>query len=573
MHDLVIRDAQVIDGSGSAPQIADVAIDGGLISGVGRGAGRARREIDAGGRLLTPGWVDIHTHYDGQAIWDDELAPSSWHGVTTAVFGNCGVGFAPVRPGSESYLINLMEGVEDIPGSVLAQGLDFGWDSFPEYLDAVEARPRALDVGAQMPHAALRFYVMGERGADHASRPTGAEIALMGELLEQALRAGALGFSTSRTVKHRAADGRPTPSLSAAEPELMGLAAAMRRAGSGVLQVNSDFAPGEFEVLRGAAAHAGRPLSVLLLQTDQQPDLWRDTLARIHAARADGLGVNGQVGSRAIGLVMGLDTSAHPLSVRPAWRELAALPAAARHARLREDAALRERLLREPPAAPRDPLVQMMQRALASAFPLTEPLDYEPPPEATLGAQAARSGRDALELALEHMLSDGGRGLLLYPFENYAAGNYDAVREMLLDEATVCGLSDGGAHVGLICDASAPTTLLTHWARDRRRGPGLPLERLVKKQTRDTALAYGLADRGLIAPGLRADLNLIEFERLRVRLPRVHHDLPGGGRRILQRAEGYAHTFVAGVETFCDGEPTGARPGRLVRSAPSPAAA
>jgi N-acyl-D-aspartate/D-glutamate deacylase len=568
MHDLVIRNARVVDGSGSPAFIADVAVDGGLVSGIGRGAGRARRVVDADGRLLTPGWVDIHTHYDGQATWDAELAPSSWHGVTTVVFGNCGVGFAPVRAGSEPFLINLMEGVEDIPGTVLAQGLDFRWESFPQYLDALAAAPRAVDVGAQVPHAALRFYVMGERGADHAAAPTPAEIETMGGLLEAALRAGALGFSTSRTVKHRAKDGRPVPSLSAGEAELLGLADAMRRAGRGVLQVNSDFGPGEFDALRAAAQRSGRPLSVLLLQTDHQPELWRETLADIHGARAAGLAVHGQVGSRAIGLVMGLETSAHPFSIRPAWREVADLPPAARYARLRDDAALRARLLRDPPAR-RDLLTQMMERALVKALSLPEPLDYEPPPSATLGAQAAATGREALELALDHMLSAGGKGLLLYPFENYAAGHYDAVREMLADEATVCGLGDGGAHVGLICDASSPTTLLTHWARDRRRGPGLALELLVKKQARDTALAYGLTDRGLIAPGLRADFNVIEFERLRVRLPEVHYDLPAGGKRVLQRADGYAHTFVAGVETFGDGEPTGARPGRLVRGEPA----
>lgn len=564
MHDLVIRNARVVDGSGAPARIADVAVDGGRITAVQRGLGRARRTLDADARLLTPGWVDIHTHYDGQATWDAQLAPSSWHGVTTAVFGNCGVGFAPVRPGTEPYLINLMEGVEDIPGTVLAQGMDFRWQSFPEYLDALAATPRAIDIGAQVPHAALRFYVMGERGADHAAVPDAHQITVMGELLEQALRAGALGFSTSRTVKHRAADGRPTPSLSAGDAELHGLARALRRAGRGVLQVNSDFGRGEFETLRAAAELSGRPLSVLLLQSDDAPELWRETLARIHAARRDGVDVHAQVGSRAIGLVMGLETSMHPLSLRPAWGEVADLPPAARYRRLREDAALRAALLREPPAG-NDLLARMMARALVKSFPLVEPLDYEPAPSATLGAQAASTGRDALELALDHMLSAGGKGLLLYPFENYAAGNYDAVREMLEDDATVCGLGDGGAHVGLICDASSPTTLLTHWARDRRRGPGLPLEFLVKKQTRDTALAYGLSDRGLIAPRMRADLNLIEFERLRVRMPEVVYDLPGGGKRVLQRAEGYAHTFVAGTETFCEGEPTGARPGRLVR--------
>ena len=566
MHDLIIRDGLLVDGSGAPPRHADLAVQGDRIAAIGHDLGPARRRIDAAGRLVLPGWVDIHTHYDGQAIWDGELAPSSWHGVTTAVFGNCGVGFAPVRPGSAPYLINLMEGVEDIPGTVLAQGLDFRWESFPEYLDVLADTPRTLDIGAQVPHAALRFYVMGERGADHAQRPDGDQIATMGRLLEQALAAGALGFSTSRTTKHRAADGRPTPSLSADEPELHGLALALHRAGRGVLQVNSDFGPGEFEILRDAAALAGRPLSVLLLQTDHQPELWRQTLAQIHAARRDGLAVTGQVGSRPIGLVMGLETSMHPFTSRPSWRELADLAPAARVARLRADAALRERLIHEPPVL--DSVVaQMIERALPKTFRLTEPVDYEPHPDDALVAQAARRGVPPLALALDWLLQDDGKGLLLYPFENYHAGNLDVVRQMLLDDATVCGLSDGGAHVGLICDASSPTTLLTHWARDRRRGPGLPLELLVKKQARDTALAYGLTDRGLLAPGLRADINVVDFERLHVRLPQVSYDLPAGGRRVLQRADGYDHTFVAGTETFCNGEPTGARPGRLLRGA------
>ncbi|MEC9341149.1 MAG: amidohydrolase family protein [Pseudomonadota bacterium] len=564
MYDLLIRNGRVIDGSGAAAKVADVAVQGGTIAEVGQNLGSARREIDAAGRLVLPGWVDIHTHYDGQATWDAELAPSSWHGVTTAVFGNCGVGFAPVRRGSEPYLINLMEGVEDIPGTVLAQGIDFSWESFPEYLDTLERTPRTMDIGAQVPHAALRFYVMGDEGADHRKIPDAAQIEAMGRLLEEALAAGALGFSTSRTTKHRAADGSPTPSLSAGEPELHGLARAMRRAGSGVLQVNSDFGTGEFEVLRAAAEVAGRPLSVLLLQSDYAPDLWRETLEQIHAARRDGIQANGQVGSRPIGLVMGLDTSMHPFASRAAWREVADLPPAERVARLRADADLRERLVSEPPAND-DMITQMIEAALPKTYRLTEPVDYEQDPANALVAQAQRRGCRPLELALEWMLDSDGKGMLLFPFENYSAGSLDVVREMLLDDATVCGLADGGAHVGLICDASSTTTLLTHWGRDRKRGPGLPLEHLVKKQTRDTALAYGLADRGLIAPGLRADLNIVDFDRLRVRLPEVVHDLPAGGKRVLQRAEGYDHTFVAGVETFRDGAPTGERPGRLLR--------
>ena len=565
MFDLLIRGGYIIDGSGDLPRHADVAVEAGRIVQVGEGLGAAKREVNAAGRLVLPGWVDIHTHYDGQATWDGELAPSSWHGATTAVFGNCGVGFAPVRAEQVSYLINLMEGVEDIPGTVLAEGIDFSWESFPDYLNALDADTRTLDIAAQVPHAALRFYVMGERGADHAEIPTANEIETMSTLLEEALVAGALGFSTSRTTKHRAADGRLTPSLSAGDPELHGLAGAMRRAGRGVLQVNSDFGEGEFEILRQAAEVAGRPLSVLLLQSDYAPDRWRQTLAQIHAARRDGLAVNGQVGSRAIGMVMGLETSFNPLSSRAAWQEIAALPLAEKVARLTSDRDYRNRLVNEPPASD-DMISTILEQALAKIFRLSEPLDYEPEPDHSLLAVGKQRGCHPLEIAIQWMLEDNGTGMLLYPFENYAAGNLDVVREMLLDEATVCGLSDGGAHVGMICDASSSTTLLTHWGRDRRRGPKLPLELLVKKQSRDTALAYGLTDRGMIAPGLRADINIVDFDRLEVSLPQVVHDLPAGGKRVLQRAEGYDHTFVAGIETFQNGEPTGERPGRLVRS-------
>jgi N-acyl-D-aspartate/D-glutamate deacylase len=565
MYDLVIRNGCVIDGSGDPSRVTDVAVQDGLIVEVGSGLGPARREIDAAGRLVMPGWVDIHTHYDGQAIWDTEMAPSSQHGVTTAVFGNCGVGFAPVRSDSTPYLINLMEGVEDIPGTVLDEGLDFNWESFPDYLDQLAAADRTMDIGAQVPHAALRFYVMDERGADHAEQPNADEIEIMGRLLEEALDAGALGFSTSRTVKHRAADGSATPSLSAAEPELHSLAHAMRRAGRGVLQVNSDFGPGEFEILRAATEVSGRPLSVLLLQSDKTPDLWRETLSQIHEARHAGLEVTGQVGSRSIGMLMGLETSMHPFAIRAAWQEVADLDPAERLTRLCNDEELRQRLINEPPVRD-DMIAQMIENALSKTFRLAEPLDYEPEPNASLVAQAAQRGMQPLALALEWMLEQDGKGMMVYPFENYSEGNFDVVREMLLDKATVCGLSDGGAHVGLICDASSPTTLLTHWGRDRQRGSGLPLELLVNKQTRATALTYGLSDRGLIAPGLRADLNIVDFDRLQVRLPEVVYDLPAGGRRILQRAEGYDHTFVAGVETFSKGEPTGERPGRLIRS-------
>ena len=562
MHDLVIRDGTLADGTGAPRRVADIAIDAERITAVGADIGRGHREIDASGLLVTPGFVDIHTHYDGQATWDPYLTPSSWHGVTTVVFGNCGVGFAPVRRGAAPYLINLMEGVEDIPGTVLSEGVKFDWESFPQFLDKLEAAPKIMDIGAQVPHAALRFYVMGERGADHAAAPTEDEIARMGNLLEEALKAGALGFTTSRTVKHRAADGRSTPSLSAREPELFGLAKAMRRAGRGVIEVNSDFGPGDFEILRAAAEVANRPLSVLLLQVNNAPDLWRETRAQIHAARRAGQNVNGQVGCRPIGVMMGLETSIHPFSSHPAWLAMAALSPAQRLERLRTGAQLRRTLVVQRPA---DEHTARIDQAMQRIYVVDDTYDYEPDPSLSLAARASASGTSPWSLALEAMMANEGKQLLVETFENYTEGNLDNIREMLEDEATVMGIADGGAHVCTVCDASSPTFLLTHWARDRKRGAHLPLEFLVRKQTRDCALAYGLKDRGVLAPGYRADLNIIDFGRLGMRKHEVVYDLPAGGRRLMQRADGYRHTFVAGVETLRDDEHTGSLPGKLLR--------
>jgi N-acyl-D-aspartate/D-glutamate deacylase len=562
MHDLVVRGGTVVDGTGAPRRIADVAVDGDRITEVGAVDGSARREIDADGLLVLPGWVDVHTHYDGQAVWDRELAPSSWHGVTTAIFGNCSVGFAPVRPGSEPFLINLMEGVEDIPGSALAEGIDFAWESFPEYLDALERADRSMDVGAQVPHAALRFYVMGERGADHAERATADEIAEMGRLAVEAIAAGAFGVTTSRTQKHRAKDGRFTPSLTAADDELLGIAEALGSAGVGVLQANLDFGDDhEIGLIRRMAEVSGRPVSFSLIQLDERPDLWRELLAEVERGRADGLAIRGQVSSRPIGVLFGLTASIHPFLLHPAFQELAGLPAD-EQARRMADPAMRARLL---DGRPEGGFAAWMDRAIEKTFELGDPPDYEPAPERSVAARARAQGRDPYDLLIDLMAADDGAALLYYPFENYAAGDLDAVGEMLASPFTISGLSDGGAHVATICDASFPTYLLTHWARDRHRGERLPLELLVHKQTGATAAAVGLADRGLITAGRRADLNLVDAEALQLSPPELVHDLPAGGKRFVQRARGYRRTFVAGVETYVDGEWTGATPGRLVR--------
>jgi len=564
MHDLVVRNARIIDGSGSPEFMGDLAVSGGVLTDVGQVDGRAYQEIDADGQLVVPGWVDIHTHYDGQATWDPEMTPSSWHGVTTAVFGNCGVGFAPVRPGSEDFLINLMEGVEDIPGTVLAEGIDFSWETYPEYLDVLEGMPRVMDIGSQIPHGALRFFVMGERGADHQERPNADELVELEYLVSEALRAGALGFSTSRTTKHKAADGRLTPSLSAGDPELAAIANAMNSSGAGVLQVNSDFGPGEFEALEEAARISGRPLSALIIQVDHSPTLWRETLTQIGQANKAGLSMTGQVGCRPIGVLLGLDATVNPFGNHPAYKSISGLPLAERAALLRENRELRSKLIGERPV---DGFSDWMNYALTRAFELGEELNYEPEPSTSVAARAEELNESPWRLALDLLASGNGETLLLYPFENYASGSLDEVFEMLTDPYTICGVGDAGAHVGTICDASYPTYLLTHWGRDRSRGQRLPLEFLVNKQTRKTAETYGLLDRGLLRSGYKADFNVIDFDCLSVGPPELVRDLPAGGKRLVQRPQGYTHTFVSGVEVSSRGEMTGFRPGHLVRGA------
>jgi N-acyl-D-aspartate/D-glutamate deacylase len=565
VHELVIRGGTVVDGTGADPVLADVAVAGGRIAALGQVEGRGRREIDARGLHVMPGWVDVHTHYDGQATWDAELTPSSWHGVTTTVFGNCSVGFAPVRPGTEGFLINLMEGVEDIPGTVLSEGIEFTWESFDEYLDALDARPRVMDVGAQVPHAALRFYVMGERGADHAEIPTGDEIAEMGRLVVEAIEAGALGFTTSRTVKHRAADGRPTPSLSAADAELIGIAEAMGSTGRGVLQANSDFGdPHEWELLRRMAEVSGRPLGFSLIQVDHAPERWRELLAAATEANESGLTIRPQVGARPIGVLFGLDATLHPFLTHPTYaKELAPLPHAERVAAMARPE-VRSALLAE---APDGGFGAWLDRTLERTFELGDPPDYEPDPATSIAARAARAGASPYEVVYDLLLGDDGRALLYHPFENYSHGDLDAVGEMLRSPYSIAALGDGGAHVGTICDASFPTYLVAHWSRDRSRGERLPLPFVVHKQTLAPAEALGFADRGAIRVGFRADLNVVDLDALRLHPPEIVHDLPTGGRRLVQRADGYRHTFVAGVETYADGEWTGATPGRLLRGA------
>ncbi|NMH95943.1 N-acyl-D-amino-acid deacylase family protein [Pseudonocardia acidicola] len=571
-HDLVVRAGSVVDGTGAPARTADVAVQGDRVVEVGRVSGRGRREIDADGVVVAPGFVDIHTHYDGQATWESRLQPSSWHGVTTVVMGNCGVGFAPAVPRHRDRLIELMEGVEDIPGIALHEGLSWEWQTFPEYLTALEGRPHDVDLAAQVPHAALRVHAMGERAAAHAEA-TPEEIALMARLAKEAVQAGALGFTTSRTLNHKSVDGELTPSYDVGADELAAIAAAIGETGTGVLQLVSDFPDpaAEFGLLRRMARESGRPLSVSLVQFPLAPERHREVLGLLEAAHADGLPIRAQVAARPVGMLLGLQNTLHPYLTNPVWRRLADLAPAEQAARMAEPGMRAQILAAQTREKDRNRLGGNLIHKYELMYELSDPPDYEPPASESIAARAARAGVSPVEFAYDLMVADGGRGMLYLTSANYVDGNLDAVREMLAHPHTVPGLSDGGAHVGTICDGSFPTTLLAHWTRDRA-GERLGLPFVVQRQARDTARVVGLDDRGVLAPGYRADLNVIDIDALRLHRPQMRFDLPAGGRRLVQRATGYRHTVVAGQETYRDGEPTEALPGRLVRG-PQPAPA
>jgi N-acyl-D-aspartate/D-glutamate deacylase len=571
MHELVIRGGTVVDGTGGPARTADVAVDGGVITEVGDLRGTAaEHEIDADGLLVTPGVVDVHTHYDGQVTWDPLLTPSSWHGVTTLVMGNCGVGFAPVRPGSEAWLIQLMEGVEDIPGTALAEGITWGWESFPEYLDVLERLPRVVDVGTQVPHGAVRAYVMGERGARNEPA-TPEDIAEMARIVKEGIAAGALGFSTSRTIMHRAVDGEPVPGTFAAEDELFGIGAALGELGAGVFELapagvmgeDMDAPDKEVAWMRRLAAAIRRPVSFALLQHNQAPEQWRDLLKFAEEANAEGADLRPQVAGRPLNMLVGWQTF-HPFKERPTYARVADLPLAERIVELRKPE-VKAAILAEKPAQ-LEGIMQFVLTSLDRIYPMGEPPVYEPGPESSVAAIARREQRDDEDVLYDLMLRHDGRELLMMALLGYSHGNLDAIKDMLVHPQTALGLSDGGAHCGVICDASTPTTILTHFVRDRA-GERIPVEAAVRKMTADTARLYGLSDRGVLAPGMKGDLNVIDLDHLNLRLPELVFDLPGGARRLVQRAEGYVATVVSGEVTFRDGEETGARPGRLVRGA------
>lgn len=566
-HDLLIRGGTLVDGTGAPPREADVAIAGGRIVAIGRDLGEAGEEIDARGMLVTPGFVDVHTHYDGQAVWDSRLQPSSWHGVTTAVMGNCGVGFAPVRFADREKLVELMEGVEDIPGAVLHEGLKWNWESFDDYLGALEARPRDMDICAQLPHGALRVYVMGDR-AVRLEEATEDDCAAMRRLAADAMRAGAIGFSTSRSLNHRTLKGDPIPSLRATEAELQAIALGLKDAGTGVLEYISDWntpdTDSEFAMVRRLVERSGRPLSYSLFQRHSADDDWRHKLALTEAASRAGLEIRGQVAPRPIGTLMVLQGSRNPFVRTAAWREIMDLPPEGRVAAMRQPA-LRARMLAEARAlsAGDDPVHRRLN-AFDRIFPLGDPPNYEPPLSDSIAARAQRAGVPPDELAYDMLLENDGASYLLAPFANYLDGNLDVCRDMLDSPHTLLGLGDGGAHVSIISDASFTTYLLAHWGRDRQHGR-LPVEQLVKKLSADNARAVGLLDRGVLAPGMKADVNVIDFAKLRVERPAMHADLPAGGRRLLQPSQGYVATIVSGQVTYRDGIATQALPGRLVR--------
>lgn len=569
-YDLVLRGGTVVDGSGGDLQEADVGIIGGTIVAVGK-LGRGHREIDARGRIVTPGFVDIHTHYDGQVTWEERLSPSSDHGITSVVMGNCAVGFAPCRSDQRELLMQVVAGVEDIPEVVMAAGVPWAWETFPQYLDFLETRRADVDFATQIPHSALRVFVMGERGAAREPAST-VDLVEMTRLVTEAIDAGALGASTSRTLAHRTAKGDLAPCETAGEMELLAIARGIREAGRGSLELIADFndislgGSAEFDMLKRLVSEGHCPLTYTLVQVPQQPDAWRTLLDMTEEANREGLNIRGQIAPRAVGMCFGLDLSFNPFSFTETYREMAHLPLAQRVARMR-DQEVKTRILSETPQD-RNPMMLWLTTLYPQMFPMGEKPDYEPSATASIAAMAAARNIPAADLAYDLLLEDEGRCILYLPITNFADGTLSVVREMMASDATIIALGDGGAHYGLICDASYSTFALTHWVRNRATGT-FELPWMIRELTSKPAQAVGLTDRGLIQPGMKADLNVIDFDRLTLMRPEVRYDLPRGGRRMIQRARGYDATIVSGRMTYRDGEPTGELPGRLVRGAGS----
>jgi N-acyl-D-amino-acid deacylase len=568
MHDLILRGGTIVDGTGRARFTGDVAISGGLIAAVGTVTGPAAREIDATGLVVAPGWVDIHTHYDGQATWDAEMAPSSWHGVTTAIMGNCGVGFAPAAPDRHDWLIRLMEGVEDIPGTALAEGITWNWESFPEYLDALDALPRAIDVGTHVPHGAVRAYVLGDREKPGAV-PTADDIERMAAIVEDGVRAGALGFSTSRTVIHKSVDGEVVPGTTATPEELIAIGRAMGRVGHGVFELASDLKRewNEFAWMGAISRETGLPVVFAALQSIGRETTLDEQIAEMDRENANGARIVAAIALRGNGVIMGWRGTIHPFRFRPSWAAIDALPWPEQLACL-QDPGFRAQLLAEPNVYPDSDIIHLF-RTIAEGwdrlYEMDPDFDYEPQHEASIAARAAARGVTPDEYAYDLLTAGDGTGFIYHPILNYADGNLDFLEALQARDDCVNSLSDGGAHCGTICDAASPTFMLQHWVRDRPRGGRLTLEQAVRRQSHDTARLYGLDDRGVIAPGALADINVIDFEGLHLEQPWLAFDLPAGGKRLLQRAQGYRYTIKSGVVTFENGTWTGATPGTVLR--------
>ena len=567
-YDLIIRGGTIVDGTGRPSFTGDLAVQGGLIAAVGNVTGTARREIDAAGKVVAPGWVDIHTHYDGQATWDQEMAPSSWHGVTTVVMGNCGVGFAPAAPDRHEWLIGLMEGVEDIPGTALAEGLKWDWESFPEYLDALDRLPRSVDVATHVPHGAVRAYVLGDREKPGAI-PTDEDIEAMAKIVEEGVRAGALGFSTSRTVIHKSIDGEVVPGTTATAEELIRIGRAMGRVGHGVFEMASDMKRewDEFGWMGALSRETGLPVTFAALQSIAKELPLSEQIEEMTRQNAAGANIVAQIALRGNGIVMNWRGTVHPFRFRPSWAAIEALPWEDQLAKLR-DPAFKAQLLGEANVYPASDIIHLLRaisEGWAGQFEMDESFDYEPQADASVAARAAASGVSPESYAYDLMLADEGTGFIYLPILNYADGNLDFLEALQAREDCVNSLSDGGAHCGTICDAASPSFMLQHWVRDRKRGGRLSLEQAVKRQCHDTARLYGLNDRGVLAPGALADINVIDMDELKLGKPWLAFDLPAGGKRLLQKADGYLYTIKSGEVTFEKGTWTGAVPGVLVR--------
>ena len=565
MYDLIIENGLVYDGKGNKPFKADIAISNKKIAKIGVIEEDSKQRIDADGKIVTPGFVDIHTHYDGQATWDPYLRPSTYHGVTTVVMGNCGVGFSPCKPDQRDWLIGLMEGVEDIPGTALHEGIDWEWESFPEYLDALEKKPFAIDVGTQIPHGAVRAYVMGERGINHEIA-TPEEIGEMKKIVQEAIKAGAYGFSTSRTEKHNDVNGNLTPSITADKDELVEIAKSLGEINQGVLQGISDFYDfdSEFDIFKTMSKESGRPISITVEQQDARPEWWLQLLDGIEEAQNEGVSMYGQVPPRATGILMGLTATLNPFRFHPSYMEIADLPLEER-VKIMNTSEFREKLMKEQGVSI-NPLVDEIVNSFGKMFKLGEPANYEPDPKDSFESLAETSNMTAAEIAYQAMLEKDGRALIYHPLFNYQPGDLSLVEKMLKHPYTISGLGDAGAHCGAISDASFPTTLVQHWSRDRNRGERLPLETVIKMQTSETANLLGIYDRGVIEEGFKADINIIDYEGLTLHEPEIVNDLPAGGRRLVQKASGYDYTIVSGEVAFIKGEATGALNGRLIRN-------